>query len=191
MENKQIFNIPNLLSFYRLLVFPFVLFLALTHRELLFVIFLVISLVTDVLDGLIARVFRMETEFGARLDSIADIGTFVLAFTGIILFKWPDFQPHLPSFLAYMALFLSTQVFSLIKFGRFSSLHLYSWKIGGYIQGLFIIVLFTLGFHPLFYYLMITWAILSALEHLAIQAILPQMQSNARGLYWVLKNRNT
>jgi cardiolipin synthase (CMP-forming) len=191
LKNKQIFNIPNLLSFYRLLAFPFILFLALTHREQLFVIFLVISLLTDVLDGLIARIFKMETEFGARLDSIADIGTLVLAFTGVLLFKWPDFKPHLPSFLAYMVLFFTTQVFSLIKFGRFSSLHLYSWKIGGYIQGLFIIVLFSLGFHTLFYYLMITWAILSTLEHLAIQAILPQMQSNARGLYWVLKQRRT
>lgn len=191
MQNKQLFTIPNLLSFYRLLVFPFVLFLALTQREQLFVIFLVISLVTDVLDGLIARVFKMETDFGARLDSIADIGTYILAFTGILLFKLADFKPHLPSLLTFIGLFISTQVFSLIKFGRFSSLHLYSWKIGGYIQGLFIIVLFTLGFNTLFYYLMITWAILAALEHLAIQAILPEMRSNARGLYWVLKNRQT
>jgi cardiolipin synthase (CMP-forming) len=189
LRNKQLYTIPNILSFYRLLTFPLILFFAATKQEQLFVILLVINLVTDVLDGWIARAFKMETEFGARLDSIADIGTYILAFSGIIIFKRAEFAPHLPSFLTYIFLFAATQVFSLIKFGRFSSFHLYSWKVGGYIQGLFLIVLFTLGFHTLFYHFMIIWAILSALEHLVVQAIIPEMRSNARGLYWVLKNR--
>ncbi|MCB9353238.1 MAG: CDP-alcohol phosphatidyltransferase family protein [Lewinellaceae bacterium] len=180
-------NIPNILSLYRLLSFPFVFYLAWTGNERLFVWFLCINLVTDILDGLIARVFNMMTEIGAKLDSLADLGTYILAFLGIFLFKSADFQPHLFSFCTFIGLFVLCYLFSLIKFGRFPSLHLYSWKIGGYIQGFFFFALFVFGFNKAFYYIMVTWGTAAFLEHLIIQAIIPEMRSNAKGLYWILR----
>ncbi|MEZ4967058.1 MAG: CDP-alcohol phosphatidyltransferase family protein [Saprospiraceae bacterium] len=180
-------NIPNILSLYRLLSFPFVFYLAWTGQERLFVWFLCINLVTDILDGLIARVFNMMTEIGAKLDSLADLGTYILAFLGIFLFKSADFQPHLFSFCTFIGLFVLCYLFSLIKFGRFPSLHLYSWKIGGYIQGFFFFALFVFGFSKAFYYIMVTWGIAAFLEHLIIQIIIPEMRSNAKGLYWILR----
>lgn len=62
-------------------------------------------------------------------------------------------------------------------------------KIGGYIQGAFFICLFTVGFITPFYYFMIGWGIVGAIEHVAIQLVIPEMRSNVKGLYWVLKNR--
>ncbi len=53
------------------------------------------------------------------------------------------------------------------------------------------IVLFTYGFIPIFYYIMIIWAILSVLEMIAIQMIIPEMKPNLKGLYWVLKERQS
>jgi CDP-diacylglycerol--glycerol-3-phosphate 3-phosphatidyltransferase len=38
---------------------------------------------------------------------------------------------------------------------------------------------------------MIIWLILSSIESLTIQMIIPEMRSNVRGLYWVLKERKT
>ncbi|MCD7899045.1 MAG: CDP-alcohol phosphatidyltransferase family protein [Bacteroides sp.] len=188
---EKIYNIPNLLSFYRILVFPYILYLAITEQENLFAIFLVINLLTDILDGFIARRFNMQTEFGARLDSAADIGTYILAIAGIFIFKAEDFRPHLISFYIFIFLLLAAYILSLIRFGRFPSLHLYSWKIGGYIQGGFFCVLFLFGFNTVFYYFMIIWGILAFCEHMVIQFLLTDMQSNAKGLYWVLKNRQT
>ncbi|MEL6651216.1 MAG: CDP-alcohol phosphatidyltransferase family protein, partial [Bacteroidota bacterium] len=80
-------NIPNILSLYRLFSFPIVLGVALTGYEEIFVVLLCVNLITDILDGMIARIFKMQTEIGARLDSIADLGTYVLAILGIFLFK--------------------------------------------------------------------------------------------------------
>jgi len=182
-------TIPNILSAYRILIFPLVLYFVLSHQEELFVIFLIISLITDILDGLIARLFHMQTELGARLDSLADIGTYILAILGIIWFKPTDFSPHMLSFGLFIALFLLANLISCVKFKRFPSLHLYSWKIGGYIQGLFFFVTFTLGFVLPFYYFMIIWGILAFTEHIVIQLIIPEMKSNQKGLYWVLKNK--
>ncbi len=182
-------NIPNVLSLYRLITFPLVLWLALSGREPAFAVMLCVNLVTDILDGFIARRFNMMTEIGARLDSIADIGTYILAVTGIFCFKAADFEPHLPSFLVYLGLFVACNLLALVKFRRFPSLHLYSWKIGGYMQGIFFFVLFVSGFYTVFYYIMITWGILAFTEHLVVQLLLKEMRSNAKGLYWVLKER--
>ncbi len=183
-------NVPNILSFYRLLSFPVVLYLALTGRENWFVLLFCVNLVTDILDGLIARVFHLETEFGAKLDSMADTGTFILAVAGIWLFKWPDFEPHVVSFSLLIGLFVFSHLLTVIKFGHLPSLHLYSWKIGGYIQGIFFFVLFVFGFNTAFYYFMAIWGILSFTEHILIQLLLPELKSNMKGLYWVLRDRS-
>jgi len=189
-ENYQtILNLPNFISFYRIIAFPFVLYLALAGHEFYFALFLIINLITDILDGLIARAFNMTSEFGARLDSIADIGTYMLAILGVFQFKQAAFEPHLISFGIFLTLFLSCLTFSLVKFKRLPSLHLYSWKIGGYIQGSFFFVLFAFDFYTLFYYVTIGWGILAFAEHLVIQLLLPQMKSNQKGLFWVLKNK--
>lgn len=182
-------NIPNVLSLYRLITFPLVLWLALSGREQAFAVMLCVNLVTDILDGFIARRFNMMTEIGARLDSIADIGTYILAVTGIFCFKAADFEPHLTSFFVYLGLFVACNLLALLKFRRFPSLHLYSWKIGGYMQGIFFFVLFVSDFYTVFYYIMITWGILAFTEHLVVQLLLKEMRSNAKGLYWVLKHK--
>ena len=172
-------------------MFPYILYLSISRQEQLFAIFLTINLITDVLDGLIARRFNMQTELGARLDSIADFGTYIAAIAGVFFFKASDFYPHSVSFFIFIFLLCCAHILSLIKFRRLPSLHLYSWKIGGYIQGAFFIVLFLFGFYPVFYYIMIIWGILAFSEHIIIQLIIKEMQSNAKGIYWVLKNRNT
>ena len=135
-------NIPNVLSLYRLLSFPFVLYLAVAGYEGLFTLFLCINLVTDILDGLIARAFNMMTAIGAKLDSLADLGTYILAFIGVYCFRAEAFQPHILSGSLFLGFFVLSYVVAYIKFKKLLSLHLYSAKIGAYMQGTFFFVLF-------------------------------------------------
>ena len=164
-------------------------YFAISGKETLFAVFLVVNLVSDAIDGFVARRFNMETEIGARLDSFADNLTYVLVFIGIYVFKLEEFLPYIVSFLFFICILFLTVIFSLIKFRRFPSLHLYSTKIGGYLQGAFFICLFTIGFITPFYYFVISWGILGAFECIAIQILIPEMQSNVKGLYWVLKEK--
>jgi len=189
LKKKKFFTIPNLISIYRLLVFPLILYFAVARKESLFTVFVVINLLTDAIDGFIARRFKMETELGAKLDSFADNLTYLLVFIGIYIFKLEDFLPYKVSLLIFFGFLLLTVIFSLIKFRRFPSFHLYITKIGGYIHGAFFICLFTVGFIAPFYYFAICWGILGAIEHIAIQMAIPEMRSNVRGLYWVLKEK--
>jgi len=187
---KGILNIPNLITIYRLLAFPLILYFALAGKESLFAIFLVINLLTDAIDGFIARRFNLITEIGAKLDSFADNLTYVLVFIGIFIFKLDEILPYKVSFLVFIGCLLFTVFFSLVKFGKFPSFHMYITKIGGYLQGAFFICLFTVGFIAPFYYFVICWGILGAIESIAIQLVIPEMRSNVKGLYWVLKEKN-
>jgi len=189
MKNRKFWTIPNMITIYRLVMVPVILYFAISGREKLFAIFLVINLVSDIVDGYIARRFKMETEIGARLDSFADNFSYILAFTGFFIFKMDDFRPHIISFIIFISMLLLTVIVPLIKFRRFPSFHLYTTKIGGYVQGFFFVCLFTIGFITPFYYLMIVWGILGAIECIAIDLIIPEMRTNVKGLYWVLKER--
>lgn len=189
MHRENFFTVPNMISSYRLLVFPLILYFIISGNEKLFAIFLIINLVSDFLDGFLARRLKQETEIGAKLDGFADNLTYVLAFIGIFVFRMDDIRPHLVSFIIMIVMLVSTVIVSLIKFRKFPSYHLYTTKVGGYIEGGFFIVLFTIGFITPYYYFMLAWAIMGAIECIAINLIIPEMRSDIKGLYWVIKER--
>jgi len=188
MQKKNIFTIPNCLTFCRFISAPFIIWFIIMGWPTLFMSFILFNLITDALDGLFARLLNQHTDFGARMDSIADKLTYLLAITGLFVFKMDELEPYLFSLLIFIGLGIICLVHSFIRFGKMSFLHTYATKIGGYIQGAFFFVLFTFGFSQLFYYVMIIWAILSVTEMIIIQMIIPEMKPNIKGLYWVLKN---
>ena len=106
VRGENIINVPNFISLYRLLAFPVIFFMALTGREQWFVILLCISLVSDVLDGNIARLFKLQTHFGAALDNLADIFTYAMAILGLFIFKWTDINPHSWILFLFLGIFI-------------------------------------------------------------------------------------
>ncbi len=70
--SNRVLTVPNLLSFLRLALVPVFLNLIIQGNDGLALIVLVISSVTDFLDGLIARTFRQVSRLGQLLDPAAD-----------------------------------------------------------------------------------------------------------------------
>ena len=93
MKNKKVlFNIPNFLCFFRILLIPLFLYVYFVadfkNRYLVAAFVLVISGISDFLDGFIARKFNMVTDFGKFIDPVADkLTQFVVAIT--LLFSYP------------------------------------------------------------------------------------------------------
>ena len=93
MKNKKVlFNIPNCLCFFRILLIPLFLYVYFVadfkNRYLVAAFVLVISGISDFLDGFIARKFNMVTDFGKFIDPVADkLTQFVVAIT--LLFSYP------------------------------------------------------------------------------------------------------
>lgn len=73
ITRKQIFTIPNFLSFLRLCMIPLIIWLYCAQKKyVLTAVVLVLSGLTDTIDGFIARRFNMVTDLGKALDPIAD-----------------------------------------------------------------------------------------------------------------------
>jgi len=187
---ERFWNIPNTLSLYRLVVFPFILWLIITGRQDLFAIFIAISLFTDFLDGIIARVFNMQTKIGARLDSWADTGTFICSFLAIWFFKWNFIKPYEWMWWMFFSAWFLSYIVVLVKFRGLIGLHTYLFKITGYLQGAFIVCLFLIDFYAWLFYIALGVGTLACLEEIAIIFILDKPMVNVKGLYWVLKNKH-
>ncbi len=69
---KELFTIPNLMGYFRLLMIPVFCYLYLTDRYIPAIAVIIISSLTDMFDGMIARKFHMITDLGKMLDPVAD-----------------------------------------------------------------------------------------------------------------------
>ncbi len=70
---KDIFSIPNILSYFRILLIPVIIWAYLKKESgLITAIAVILSGASDVLDGKIARRFNMITDIGKVLDPVAD-----------------------------------------------------------------------------------------------------------------------
>jgi cardiolipin synthase len=70
--SSRVWTVPNLLSMLRLALVPVFLALVLLERDLLALLVLIFSTLTDYLDGVIARRFRQVTRLGQLIDPAAD-----------------------------------------------------------------------------------------------------------------------
>ena len=68
-------HIPNILTVARFFLIPFIIYFIAVDRYVLAFIFLTISGLTDILDGIIARKFNFITNFGKLIDPLADKAT--------------------------------------------------------------------------------------------------------------------
>ena len=90
--SENFFNIPNMLTVFRIImIIPFVVSL-LTDKYLLSVVVFCISGVTDILDGFIARRTGQVTKLGAILDPLADKLTLISAIICLSI-KFPELVP--------------------------------------------------------------------------------------------------
>lgn len=187
IKGESVLNVPNLISLYRLLIFPVILYFALTGREQWYVILLCISLISDVLDGNIARIFKLQTNFGAALDNLADIFTYAMALLGLFLFKWSEIEPHAWILYLFLSVFLLSYLVSFYRFGKIPGLHLYSAVSAGYVQSVFFFVLFVFGFYSWMYYLAVGWGAIAYIEKIFILFKLDDIKIGVKGLYWLMK----
>ena len=147
--------------------------------------FLVYSLtgLTDVLDGWIARKTKTASDFGARLDSIADL----LFYAVMLLRIFPILWTTLPMDIWYtmaVALILRLSVYGIaaVKYRRFASLHTYLNKVTG---GAVFLIPFLLVTEYAAVYCRITCAIAAAaaLEELVIHLFKQTYCPNTKSIF--------
>ena len=131
MNLKSKINAPNCITSLRI-VGAFVMMFTTIFTKEFYVVYTLCG-ITDVLDGFVARLTKKTTEFGARLDSVAD-----LLFYGTMLFKLlPKMLEAMPNAMPVMiaslvALRVCTYLLAAFRYKKFASLHTYLNKASGF-----------------------------------------------------------
>jgi len=171
------FNVGNALTIGRIVAAPFLLMAAWHGRHDLFLGLAVYCMVSDIVDGKIARALGQASEFGARLDSWADL---LMVLGGPFCAWW--LQPQL---FRSEALWVVTVVggnilavaIGFAKFRQLTSYHTRAARLTAYLAGGGAIVAITWGW-PWLFRLGAAVAIYSLAEEIAITAVLPAWTPN-------------
>jgi phosphatidylglycerophosphate synthase len=182
-------NTPNAISLARLLATPILLGAVLWRRPDLFKWLLLACLLSDILDGLIARIFRLRTQLGATLDSTADILVAIIMISGVCVFQRPFLVAHFWEISVPVALFVLQLIAAIWRYGRISSYHTILNRVAAYAQGIFVMSLFLWGYQPWLFHPMIALTVAASVEEFVLLYVLPESRVDVRGLYWVLSNR--
>lgn len=112
--SDRVLTIPNVLSVVRLLGVPVFLWAILSGRDVLALVVLIVSGLTDYLDGKIARTMGLESRLGQLLDPIADRLYIVTTIVGL---AWREIIPWW-----LVAILVAREVFMAVVMLRVRSL---------------------------------------------------------------------
>jgi CDP-diacylglycerol--glycerol-3-phosphate 3-phosphatidyltransferase len=181
-------NLANALSALRLVLAPILLVLAGLGMERAFVVVFTLSLLTDLIDGKVARWLGQTSEFGARLDSAADFATYMT----VPLCAWwlkPEFvRREFVAFVAIVAGYAVPVLVGFLRYGRLTSYHTRLAVLAAYALGAATVLVFAAGWAwPLRLAALVL--VVAELEEIAITAVLPQWRANVRSLRHALALR--
>lgn len=183
-------RVVNLITLYRTVTFPLLLFFALTENVEIFKWLLLASFFTDAIDGFLARKYNATSILGAKLDSIGDDLTILGATVGLFVVHFEFIREEAVIFIILFALFLIQVSLSVYRYKKISTFHTYFAKIAAIITALFLLSVFFLEkiSYPLFYSAAVITGI-ELLEEIALVLIIKDYRSNVKGLYWVIHKK--
>jgi CDP-diacylglycerol--glycerol-3-phosphate 3-phosphatidyltransferase len=182
-------HLPNIVSAARIAAAPMLVYFALRGNAAAFTWILVPALLSDIVDGVLARALQLQSPLGALLDSIGDALLLFTSIYGIWVFHADVITAHQAWCYTMVGAWLTEAAVAWARYGRLSSFHTYLSKIAGYLLGLFVGVLFVFGFYPWLLYVAVATSVLGNLEELILLRLLPEWRADVRGAYWVLRER--
>ena len=180
------FRTPNLLSCFRIVLVPVLLFLAWNGERKLYLVCLGTSMLSDLVDGFIARRLNQVTELGAKLDSWGDFATYA-AIPFCAWWLWPEVIRQEASWVtAAVASYVLPIALGFVKYRRLTSYHTWGDKLSAALVCVAIFFLF--GGGPVWpFHIAISVLVLSQLEEIAITLLLPEWRANVASFWHALK----
>jgi CDP-diacylglycerol--glycerol-3-phosphate 3-phosphatidyltransferase len=174
-------NVANALTVGRMACVPFLLLASWNGRHDIFFGLAAYCMLSDIFDGRIARWLGQSSEFGARLDSWADL---LMILGGPVCAVW--LRPELVrSEWMGVAAVVGGSVLAVIigyaKFGKLTSYHTTAARLTAYLAGAGAIIAITWGW-PWLFRLGAAVAVYSVLEEIAITFTLEQWTANVPSL---------
>jgi phosphatidylglycerophosphate synthase len=186
--SESVINLPNAVSAVRL-VGAFVLVgLAWLSYETVFVVLLVLLVLTDWVDGRLAVLLDLRTEFGAYLDSIADIALYTAMLAGAAMMRGDVIAAEAGWIAAASASYLVPVIAGIVKFRTMPSFHTYLAKLSWLLVAIAATCVFTgLAAWPI--RIAATAVIITNLEIFAMVIVMRRRAVDKPSLYSVLKQQ--
>ncbi len=183
-------NLPNFLSALRIVCVPFLLRLAWRGDTSGFLVLFGMGLLSDVLDGPLARRLKVESDFGARLDQWGDFALWLtLPFSAWWL--WPDIVRRESTyvFVAIPAMILPTAI-AFAKYRAVPGYHTWSVKIGALAMSLAVPLLLIFDF-PWPFRIAALFQLVCAVDELGITLLLPECRHDVASVFHAHRMRTT
>ena len=175
----------NSLTIWRIAMAPVITGLAILRQEEPFRWLLLISFLTDAIDGKLARHYHIAGKRGARLDSIGDDLTVLAGFVGLLIFQFDFVIRELFNLALAATLCLIQIAIAIRKYGRLTAFHTILAKIAAVLQGIFLLMCFFWQTPAhLFFHLAIVITCIQLVEEILLVILLPTWKSDVRGLFW-------
>ena len=184
-------NIADYFSLYRFVAVPVIVVCIVLHARVLTAILLLISFITDAIDGYLARKKNIVTKRGAKLDSYGDLLTLAVGLAAFIVFETDFFLRHLTVFIIACCFFALQILIAVIRFKQVTSYHTYLAKTTAVFLALFLVITPLAGPIRILYYITAILGIAEAIEEIVITLMLKKPEENVKGIYWLLKERRS
>jgi phosphatidylglycerophosphate synthase len=182
-------EVPNILSISRILMAPLMLVSAALGWGDGFTMFYAMGLLTDAVDGFLARRLHAESKRGATLDSRGDMAVALSLPIGAFLL-WPAMMRSLiPYIVVALVAYLAPIIAGEIRYRRLPSFHTWGAKLCAINAGLSILVLFVTQ-NSLWFKICIPLLVLESIEELIMIAILPRWHPDVPSLWHALRLRH-
>jgi len=182
-------NTPNAISIARLCATAFLLAAVFQHQIDLFKWLLLACLLSDILDGLIARTFHLTSKLGAALDSGADMLTMLIGFVGVYFFQRAFVDEHFAGLVIVAAFYVAEMFAALVRYGKLSSFHTLLDRAAAYASGIFVMSLFLWGYQSWLFQLTVLVYVVSLTEEMILIWILPEWRTDVGNVFRVLATK--
>jgi phosphatidylglycerophosphate synthase len=184
----QKFTIADSISLFRLLVSPLAVLIAGFNYAGTYAWLMILLFLSDVADGLIARLRNETSRKGARLDSIADVLMITAVLFGLIKFHADVLFENFVAVSIVVFFYLLTMLISLFRYGKISSFHTYLSKLSAVFLAILFAQLFFFSFSEVTFLIFLIIYLISSVEELVLMMLIPTYRTDVKGLFWLLNS---
>lgn len=193
-DKKQLFtfknfNIADWFSFYRILAVPLLLALVFLELRTWFTWFLLVSFLTDAIDGFLARKLKITSARGSQLDSMGDQITLIVGIVGLFQFEPTFMREHLLLLLVVFIPYTVQMIIAFAKYGKATAFHTYLAKFSAIVQSVFI--LWLLFFEPVewLFYFMLVVGVVETIEEISLIFMFDQWVEGVSSIFSAYRDK--
>lgn len=181
--------IPNGITCARMIVALFLVLQPLQSSR--FIMLYLLCGATDVLDGMLARRWKVQSRLGARLDSLADFIFIIIVLVKVLPFIFIEDRryQYLVGIVVIVMIRFTTLLVLKFRFHTISWLHTYGNKLTGLCLFVSPLLLIGIGMHATIWFVG-SIAFLSAVEELMISIRMQSLDLDIKGLFYKKRKDN-